>query len=202
MNNEYIFYFLCLIVIMSLLYVLHLANKRDANWFNSNRYLPIPTQTILQKHNCDVETIYSFNDEQCNSVCLNIGSYISKNGICVNVLAFSTSEVIDTCDPKRGVLAYLIGNTQFGSLKLRCLTIDDGIQPSDTEKPNIICQNGQISIDYLKSYPQLENCKCSDNQVLAIVSNTNSIRSHGICVKETFKNFWDYNSLLFTKDTV
>lgn len=202
MNSDVFFYFVCSLALGGLLYFIYLANNRDAEAFDSRR-LPNPNQTILQKHNCDIETIYSFTDQQCESVCSNIGSYVSKHGVCVNVLAFQTSEVQNTCDPKRGVLAYLTGNSQFGSVNLRCLTIDDGIQPSDLTKPNIFCVNGDIDIDYLTSYPQLANCKCrDDNEVLAMIANTNAVRSHGVCVNKKFINFWKINSLLFTKDTI
>lgn len=201
MNVDVFFYFACLLALGGLLYFIYLANKRDAE-VSGTRHLPNPNQTILQKHNCDVETIYSFTDQQCDAVCSNVGSYVSKHGVCVNVLAFQTSQVENTCDPKRGVLAYLTGNSQFGSVSLRCLTIDDGIQPSDLTKPNIFCTNGTIDIDYLTSYPQLANCKCRDGDVLAMIANTNAVRGHGVCVNEKFTEFWKANSLLYTKNTV
>lgn len=202
MKNDVFFYFVCLLAVGGLLYFIYLANNRDARAAEVKR-LPNPNQTILQKHNCDVEMIYSFTDQQCEAVCSNIGSYVSKRGVCVNVLAFQTSQVQNTCDPKRGVLAYLTGNSQFGSVSLRCLTIDDGIQPSDLTKPNIFCINGDIDINYLTSYPQLASCKCrNDDDVLAMIANTNAVRGHGVCVDKKFKNFWKTNSLLYTKDIV
>lgn len=200
--NEIYFYFICLLALGGLLYFIYLANNRDAEVYETRR-LPQPNQTVAQKHNCDVETIYSFTDQQCDDVCSNIGSYVSKHGVCVNVLAFQTTEVQNTCDPSRGVLAYLTGNSQFGSVSLRCLTIDDGIQPSDLSKPNIFCTNGNIHIDYLTSYPQLTDCKClNDDDVLALIANTNAVRSHGVCVNKKFKSFWDTSNLLYTSDTV
>lgn len=202
MKTDVFFYFICLIALGGLLYIIYLANNRDVFASEALR-LPNPNQTISHKHNCDVETIYSFNDQQCESVCSNIGSYISKNGVCVNVLAYKTTEVRNTCDPKRGVLAYLTGNSQFGSVNLRCLTIDDGIQPSDPTEPNIFCTNGTINIDYLTAYPQFENCKCrTDNDILAMVANTNAVRAHGICVNKKFANFWKTSSLLYTKNHI
>lgn len=201
MNSDIFFYFVSLIALGGLLYFIYLANNRDVNASTAMR-LPNPNQTILQKHNCDVETIYSFTDQQCEAVCTNIGSYVSKHGVCVNVLAFQTSEVQNTCDPSRGVLAYLTGNSQFGSVNLRCLTIDDGVQPSDLSKPNIFCLNGDITIDYLASYPQLADCKCKDDDVLAMIANTNAVRGHGVCVNKKFKDFWNVNALLYTKNTV
>lgn len=196
-----IVYFIGLLAIAIFLCFIHAANGRlrDSAMTNA-RQQPIANQTIFQKHNCDVETIYSFTDQQCASICSSIGNYVSKRGICVNVLAFQTEQVKNLCDPKRGVLAYLTGNSQFGSVKLRCLTIDDGIQPSDLSKPNIFCQNGNIDINYLTSYPQLSNCQCRGDQILSIIANTNAIRSRGVCVDKKFKEFYNANSLLFDSD--
>lgn len=202
MSGDVFFYFICLLAVGGLLYFIYLANNRELIVTESMR-LPNPMQTVMQKHNCDVETIYSFTDQQCEAVCSSIGNYVSKHGVCVNVLAFQSTEVQNTCDPKRGVLAYLTGNSEFGSVSLRCITIDDGIQPSDLTKPNIFCLNGDITIDYLTSFPQLAHCKCRTNdEVLAMIANTNAVRGHGICVNKKFSEFWRVNSLLYTKDTV
>lgn len=195
-----IVYFLCLLMIAGFFYFVQTANGKSMATDDA-RQSPIASQTIFQKHNCDVETIYSFTDQQCASVCSSIGSYVSKRGICVNVLAFQTEQVKNLCDPKRGVLAYLTGNTQFGTVKLRCLTIDDGIQPSDLTKPNIFCTNGTIDIDYLTKYPQLPNCKCPDGKILSLVANTNAVRSRGVCVDKKFEQFYVENNLLYNSNS-
>lgn len=153
-----------------------------------------PQQTLQLKHDCDSEIIYSFTDEQCSLIC-NKNNFISRNGMCVNKLAFTPIIVTNNCDPKRGVLAYLTGNTQFGTANLRCLTVDDGVQPSDLSQPNTLCQNGQININYLTGFPQLSNCKCPQDYTLAIIPNTSAIRTRGVCIKNNQKNA--FNSLLY-----
>lgn len=196
--NSIIYIILLLLICMFLYYI----NKTNNTVFNIKKFsMPSIQQTMVQKNNCDVETIYSFTDEQCANICQPHGNYVSKRGICVNVLAFQTEQVNNVCDPKSGVLAYLTGNAQFGSIKLRCLTIDDGIQPSDLTKPNILCENGKIDINYLFAYPQLPDCKCKDDEILALVTNTNAVRSRGICVDKKFKDFYDINNLLFDKNS-
>lgn len=191
-------YFVCLFAIAGFLYFIHLANAQDDKFDEENKKMPAINQTILQKLNCDSDMVYSFTDQQCNAVCASIGNYLSRHGVCVNALAFKTEEVENVCDPKRGVLAYLTGNSQFGSVKLRCLTIDDGIQPSDLSQPNIFCQGGgSIDINYLTSYPQLPDCKCPSDKVLALVANTNAVRSRGVCVDKKFEQFYKLNNLLY-----
>lgn len=198
-------YFFCVLTIALFLYFIQKFNIIDNNLTTNNNYkhLPPVVQTIFQKHDCDVETIYSFTDQHCRDICKSQNNnYISRHGICVNLLAFQNEQVTNTCDPKRGVLAYLTGNSQFGSVQLKCLTIDDGIQPSDLSKPNIFCTNGKIDVNYLASYPQIPDCKCLDTQIQTIIANTNSVRSRVICVDKKFKDFYDVNSLVVTPNTV
>lgn len=154
-------------------------------------------QSELRKLNCDLETVYSMTDDQCNAICQNtLGNFISKHGVCVNSFNFKTEIINNECDPKRGVLAYMIGDGQFGRTAFRCMSIDQGIQPDNIDQPNKICGenefSGTIDIDYLIEFPKSQNCKCAPDKTLIIIPGTEKIRSRGSCVpKESadiFKN--------------
>lgn len=156
------------------------------------------TQSSVLKRNCDSELIYSMADSQCKQICQEPGVFRTHNGVCVNVLSFDQAAVEDKCDPKKGVLAYLLGDPQFGTTKLRCLSIDPGLQPNDINKPNIVCVNGTIDINYVEGFPQLNNCECPPATFLGTVQNTSTIRQHGTCKKMELLKVYNFNNSLFT----
>lgn len=162
------------------------------------------SQSTSLKHDCDVEVVYSMNDNQCNRICKQQGQYVSKHGICVNILAFNTQEVTNQCDPEKGVLAYLIGDPQMGRTKLFCLSIDQGVQPDDVTKENTICTGGKMmeKINYIRGFPQLKSCQCERGFVLTVLANTSVVRSRGICVPEKSQKGYEFNKLLFSHDHV
>lgn len=149
------------------------------------------------KRDCNTETIYSVNDEQCNTICQSTDTYVSNNGICVNILTFNQSSLENKCSPKHGVVAYLLGDPQFGTTDLRCISIDIGVQPDDITKPNTICTGGTIDINYIESFPQLEQCTCPKGQILTILMNTSTIRSRGICIPIKAKPLYELNNLIY-----
>lgn len=164
------------------------------------------------RSNCDVETVYSMTDSHCQQICstynIQDGSsgniYVSRHGICLNSKTVQrqddTAAKENECNPKNGVLAYVTGDTQFGTLRHYCLSIDIGIQPNDgsTTDGNILCRNGEIDIDYTRAFPQLSNCKCADNEFLAIVPGTSTIRAHGTCVNNSARRIYELANLVHT----
>lgn len=160
------------------------------------------SQNSLLKHDCNHNVVYSVEDSQCNMICKPPGTYISRNGVCIDILAFNHSTSENECSPKHGVLAYLIGDPQFGTTNLFCLSIDIGVQPDDIHKANTLCQNGNIDIDYLESFPQLASCKCPDNTFLALISNNNNIRTRGICVDNDNRPFYENSNLVYDANNV
>lgn len=154
------------------------------------------------KRDCDVELVYSMSDAQCEAVCKPPGVFYSKNGACVNILAFSQTAVTNECNPKNGVLAYLLGDPQFGKTKLLCLSIDPGIQPDDPNGHNKICEGGTINIDYRNSFPLVSSCKCADGTFLALLPGTSVVRASGACVNNALRKVLDFNGLTHQAEQV
>lgn len=154
------------------------------------------SQTERVKRNCDVELTYSVLDEQCQNVCAGPGLYRSHNGICVNLLAFDHTAVIEKCEPHKGLMAFMMGNSQLGTARLTCLSVDPGIQPDDITKDNIICIDGTIDIDYLKEFPIGNQCKCPEGKKPYAIANTSQIRTHTVCASSELEKVFTYNNLL------
>lgn len=188
MSDTAINLFVLLIVIVCLLFVLILNDIARANhdWDEKkdDDYYKFPgRQSESRKHDCDIETVYSMRDEQCETMCHGPGTFRTVNGVCVNSMIFDESAVKNNCDARRGVLAYLLGDPQLGRTQLRCLSVDPGIQPDDPDGKNIICgRDGKVSINYLDSFPQISSCECGDGEILVLIANTNAIRRRGACV--------------------
>lgn len=164
------------------------------------------------RSSCDVETVYSMTDEHCQQVCSSYNvddattgnTYVSRHGVCLNTktvqLQNDAEAKANECNPKNGVLAYVIGDTQFGTLKHYCLSIDIGVQPDDGRSTtgNTLCQNGTIDIDYTKSFPQLSNCKCNDDtEFLALIPGTSTTRARGVCINNASKNAYQLGDLIY-----
>jgi Per os infectivity factor 3 len=139
-------------------------------------------QPPLAQYNCDTDIVYSMIDAECRSLCSPPGLYRSHNGICVNLRAFGQTAIENECDPKRGLLAYTIGDPQFGTTRQLCLSVDPGVQPDTLDKENTFCTGGTIDINYLRQYPQLPNCACPDGQILAVIPSTSVTRPRGLCI--------------------
>lgn len=186
---------MCLVV----LFILYTRGDYESGAENVNARLVGGPQAEIHKRDCDTEIVYSVTDSQCNDVCRQPAAFVSRNGACVNVLAFSAHDESNACDPRRGVLAFLLGDPQFGKTALRCLSVDPGIQPDDPVGKNIICNHGSIDIDYVQAFPQAAACRCTTDPargVLASVANTRVMRAYGVCVSDTMKRLFRYDGLL------
>lgn len=157
-------------------------------------------QSEVHKRDCATELVYSVTDSQCGEVCEPPAYFVSRNGACVNVLAVSTQEdAAKACDPRRGVLAYLLGDPQFGKSALRCLSVDPGIQPDDPHGKNIICTHGSVYIDYLVAFPSVAACHCTKDptrNALVSVANTRVMREYGVCVGQNMLPLFRHDGLV------
>lgn len=153
------------------------------------------------KRDCNVETVYAMQDEQCDLVCQPTSVFRARHGVCVNVLVFETRTVENKCSAKDGVLAYLVGNSEFGNAQMICMSVDVGVRPDDLRQPNTLCQGGgSIDIDYTKRFPSLDDCKCPDGKRLALIPATNTIRTRGVCVSNEMAPLFENENLLYQKN--
>jgi hypothetical protein len=149
------------------------------------------TNSETYKRNCDSETVYAMSDEHCDLSCVGPNIYIEKNGACINVKLFRSEEVTERCDPRQGLLAFLLGDPQFGKTKWFCMSADLGIRPHDPDLPNAICQGKgarmDVGIDYLKyGFPRTDSCSCDgDERERYIVEATSAVRSSAICASSS-----------------
>lgn len=181
--------------------IILLAQINTQNKYAQQHELPVEllsgTQSEIAKRDCDLELVYSTNDQQCNIICRQPNLYVSRNGACVNELVGTDAPQQYDCDAKHGVVTYILGDPEFGKTKLFCLSIDPGIQPDNVQDTNIICKNGSIFIDYIESFPQLTNCKCpSTSPVLALIESTSVVREHGVCVTKNMERLYAENNLV------
>lgn len=158
-------------------------------------------QSSTLKRDCNAETLYAMTDEQCDLVCQGPSVFRAKHGVCVNVLVFENRTVENKCSAKDGVLAYLIGNSEFGNTQMICMSEDIGVRPDDLDKPNTLCQGGgSIDIDYTKRFPSLADCECGDDKQLALIPATSTVRTRGVCVNKQIARLFANENLLYRRD--
>lgn len=206
----YTIYILVIFIITLLIWILTILNGQSSNADDNNdgdedfkftaEYKSSPSNAL--KRNCDAEIIYAMDDNQCLNICRDTGIFQVSNGRCVNVLALDNNNPNNNCDPKRGVLAYLIGDPQLGRTQFKCLSVDLGIQDDSLASDNILCKDGVIKINYLENMPQLKHCKCPSDKILAIIPNNKTIRTHGQCVNKNLRPVLEYNNAVFNPNVV
>jgi len=168
-------------------------NDKSKNKMINLRTLDNPVSRF--KHDCSVELVYSIDDYQCETLCRGPIKFYSKKGACVNSLLRNIKESTATnnCNPKLGVLSYMIGDTQFGTTRLQCMSVDPGVQPDDVNKPNKILLGGSVNINYLEKFPTYADGVCNEPEhVIISIPNTRTIRSTGVCVPEEFRKMLSY----------
>lgn len=203
MWNSYVGVALVIGLVLYALWILsRLTNVRHRDERTIDFLRNSDNQSRALKRDCNTETVYAMADEQCDLVCLGPSIFRAKHGICVNVLVFESRTVENRCSAKDGVLAYLVGNSQFGNTQMICLSEDIGVRPDSLDKPNTLCQGSgsSIDIDYTKRFPSLDDCKCSDGRQLALIPATSTIRARGVCVNSLIARLFDKENLLYQKN--
>lgn len=160
---------------------LFVVNNNKLMDSSNDKFIDLLTSTVpVRSVRRDCESV-SMTDAQCATICRGPETYFTRNGACVNsnLKLNDDGSVVkrqnrNTCDPKRGVLAYLVGNSQFGSTEFECLSVDPSVQPDNVQSPNTILVNGTVPIDYLKKIPQFQDGVCNDpvNDIMITIPST------------------------------
>ena len=185
-----------LIIIVLVGYLVKILHQSVQN------HMEPPTQNAFSgglskntKRDCAAETIFSMNDQHCNTICNTPGTYVSINGVCVDTLAFDESAVENKCNPSKGKIAYLLGDPMLGRTEFWCLSVDLGIVP-DRGEDNYLCSGGSMDIDYLLNFPQLSDCVCPQGMFIAAIKNTSVVRLRGVCVPDALRAVYELNKLV------
>lgn len=181
---DLIFIFLFILIILTFSYSMYLG------WINET-IIETRNQDLneIEKKNrqdCGKNTGYCFDDSDCTRKCINNGIYKCMAGVCTSDVILD-QQVVNECDPKKGVIALLTGNPSIGTYESVCRSIDPGVANDDGT--NNMCLNGQIDIDYFDKYPQISDCVCD---YMVITDSTREMRPLAIC---TEKEIWEYFNL-------
>lgn len=187
------------VMVLSLFVVTYLLYTTNFSLDGTTHATHFPGSAKAQlKRDCGLEAVYSVGDDQCSSVCKGPGLFVSRDGVCVDSTTLTQTKVHNHCSPKHGVLAYFVGNPELGTVSLKCLSTDPGVQPDDGDiEKNQLCIGGDITIDYVKGNPQLKDCKCKEGEFLALISNTSEIRYRGFCATESSRPLYEFNALTY-----
>lgn len=145
--------------------------------------------TSMRRQPCDIENVYCFEDGDCSAICLNNSNFFCRRGMC-SVFNVESEQVINECDPQRGVLGFLIGDVQLGRFNVICKSIDLGIAPNNIYEENLMCSgiNGQIDIDYNIKFPSVSDCTCPTASLI-VVEGTRTRREYAYCAPEAIARY-------------
>lgn len=157
----------------------------------------------IYKKNCNVDVVYSMTDDECSKLCDNSGLFVNRHGICINSIVFNQKTVENTCDVKKGVVAYLTSDPAFGNSAMLCLSIDPGVRPNNLKLPNTLCPNAVLEVNYKKKFPQLNDCQCDTNtETLIEIPNSSTIRTRGYCTNNNLLPIFQMNNLIHSNKKI
>ena len=168
---------LCGAVILIFIVLLGIMVKNKPGGTPVKDFLKIKLANMigLGRANCDVEKRFCFGVEDCVHNCQNSSSVGCINGICKTDL--NIIPAVNECDPAKGLIGFLDGNTALGTYEFICRSIDPGIAISvDVNK--MCFGDPDFVVDYISAYPSIENCKCASQ---IVIPSTAQIREYVEC---------------------
>lgn len=175
-----------LIICVFYFFVLILNNK---DVFTINKKIVLGSNaTQAPRIDCEQHVTYCFEDTDCAKLCQNISGSICRNGICLNTNVLNSTQPINECNAKRGVVTFFVGNTALGRYDSLCKSVDLGIAPDNPNETNNMCKNGNININYLESFPSIQNCMCPPFTKSIILPATSIVRQYAHCLPENIAN--------------
>nr|WOZ57665.1 PIF-3 [Menippe mercenaria nudivirus] len=141
-----------------------------------NETADIRTKGIFSnsKQDCSINKVYCFTDADCNSKCSD-NQVSCMHGACSTDVV--VSGVTNECDPSKGVVGYLVGNTALGTYSYICKSVDPAIAIS--VKENRMCYgDDSYTFDYLQQFPSRYACDCTGK---TLIPATSQKRAHVEC---------------------
>lgn len=167
-----VFYFFVLIL-----------NSKDISTINQ-KVVVDGSASQVPRVDCEQHVTYCFEDSDCARLCRNISGSVCRNGICLSTNVLNSTQPINECNAARGVVTFFVGNSALGRYESLCRSVDLGIAPNNPAKPNNMCKDGLININYLQAFPSINDCVCPPNTKRLILPATSIVRQYAQCVPE------------------
>ncbi|UVX94944.1 PIF-3 [Callinectes sapidus nudivirus] len=161
-------------ILIFVIIIMMMLNKKAIDLKSNNFKINTGELSGSGKKNCSTVKTYCFTDDDCHQQCVS-SSMHCVHGICRNNLNAISAK--NECDPSKGVIGYLVGNTTLGTYEYICKSVDPAIAISVNE--NRMCYgDSSYKIDYLSVYPSKYSCTCN-NQIT--IPATSQKREHVEC---------------------
>ncbi|UOT91843.1 PIF-3 [Aratus pisonii nudivirus] len=173
----YVYFIICVVVIFLFLIIIGLMFNKTSKRLSFDKInIKVGNLYGVGRKDCELTKTYCFTDNDCVQQCT-ASSFTCAHGICMNNV--NTINATNDCDPSKGVIGYLVGNTALGTYEYICKSVDPAIAVSVTE--NRMCFGDKTyQINYLQSYPSIYTCECDDK---VIIPATSQKREHVECNK-------------------
>lgn len=139
------------------------------------------------RQDCGKNINYCFDDSDCRTTCINDGVFSCIVGICTENTIIE-QQVLNDCDPNKGIVSFLVGDTQRGVYENICKSIDPGVANNDGT--NNMCLGGIIDINYNLKFPAIGDCNCTDKNI-EILPATQNVRPIAKCVNDDMANYFN-----------
>lgn len=170
---------ICIISLFVLVILIIVMLRKKPYFINLHEKYRMKGASLFGKghQNCKNIPVYCFEDSDCIAKCDTLNEYSCMHGMCKQSVIIAEDDK-NKCDPKKGFIGYLIGNTTFGIYEYLCKTIDAEIAVSVNENRMCYNQIEMLDIDYTKAYPSINDCTCRDR---VLVPATAQKREHVEC---------------------
>lgn len=153
----YVYLIMCCIVILGFVVLITTMLNKNTAVLPSSRF-NVNTGKLYGKgrRTCDMEKVYCFTDNDCVQNCTE-GFVNCVHGVCSTDVSVTNAN--NECDPSKGVIGFLTGNTALGTYDYICKSVDPGIAIS--VKENRMCfGDSTYVVDYLQAFPSIYTCGC------------------------------------------
>jgi len=122
--------------------------------------------------NCSLFPTNCFSNKECQVRCSNhTDAFIcSDKNICVPIRD-SLSVTTGKCNPKHGILALLLADTQMHAADWMCLSLYGDFFKDDDTVSSGVCENGVLNVDINLKTPSMIDCTCASGYSLISLRN-------------------------------
>lgn len=124
---------------------------------------------LPNRFDCTETPNFCFTDNDCMVQCTNSTTFKCIKGLCRNTYIYESS-ITNNCNPRQGMLGFLVGNPMLGKYDYICKSIDPGIALDNGKVLMCDGQTPPININYLSKYPDTNQCTCENKMYIPATS--------------------------------
>jgi hypothetical protein len=154
----------------------------------------LQNMTYKSTVNCNLFPTSCFTNSDCQNRCSNdTDAYICSNkNLCVP-LRDRAPVSVGKCNPRHGILALLLADTQMHVANWKCLSLyGDYFKDNDTVSEGV-CEHGSLNVNINFKSPSMVDCTCPEGYDLISLKNSDSVEMVSTEIPRCIQNKFLYS---------